>query len=66
MPGLLDTLFLAEIGLPPAKLDPPQIGALGIAILNSGAMHILDFWVRVIPNHPAQQPSILKFQWRSA
>ena len=21
-----DTLFLAEIGLPPAKLDPPQIG----------------------------------------
>ena len=25
---------------------------LGIAILNSGAMHILDFWSRVIP-HPS-------------
>ena len=23
----------------------------GVAILNSGAMHILDFWVRVIPQH---------------
>ena len=55
-----DTLFLAEIGLPPAKLDPPQFGldviskiqrnrAHGLAILNSGAMHILDFSVRVIP-----------------
>ena len=25
---------------------------LGIAILNSGAVHILDFWVRAIP-HPS-------------
>ena len=55
-----DTLFLAEIALPPAKLDPPRIvldvisnikqnRAHGFAILNSGAMHILNFWVSVIP-----------------
>ena len=31
--------------------------AYGLAILNSGAMHILGFWVRVIPN--PTQPAIL-------
>ena len=56
-----DSLLLVEIGLASAKLDHPPIGldvifdkykkrAHGVEILNSGAMHILDFWVRVIPH----------------
>ena len=55
-----DALFLAEIGLPPAKLDSPRIGldvmfknttncAQGFAILNPGAVHILNFSVSVFP-----------------
>ena len=56
-------MFLAGLSLPPAKLDLSQFFGcnlqkwteairLGIAILNSGAMHVRDFWVRVIP-HPS-------------
>ena len=37
--------------------------AHGFAILNSGAVHILGFWVRVIPIPPGQQSSILGIQW---
>ena len=47
-----DAMFLAEIGLPPAKLDPPRIGldvnfknitnlCAWLAILDSGAIGIL-------------------------
>ena len=57
-----DALFLAGLGPPLAKLDPSQVGldvfskmqrshAHEFAILNSAAMHILDFWVRAIPHH---------------
>ena len=56
-----DTHFLDGLGLPPAKFDLSQIGLDEIFknatkpcawVRNSGAMHILDLWVRVIP-HPS-------------
>ena len=40
--------------------------AHGFAILNSGAMHIFAFWVRVIPITLAQQLSIMEFSGRLA
>ena len=60
-------MFLAGLGLPPTELDPYQIGLELIfknAILNSGAMHILDLWARVIPISLAQQSPILEFSGR--
>ena len=37
--------------------------AHGFAILNSGATHILDFWVRAIPHSPGAAILMSGVQW---
>ena len=69
-----DTLFLTGIGSPPAKLDPCQSGlkviskfqrnhAHAFAILNSGALHTLDFLVSVAPHPPSAATLNSGVQW---
>ena len=50
-----DTLFLAEIGLPPAKLDPPQIG-LDVIFKNTTKPRA---WVRNPPFWSYAHPQFL-------